>query len=111
MNGRFDIETPLYDTGCDGVALSDFRLLVEGGRYPDGGADNSLHRRLAARGMASEGERIRLLLGLDPVTPRSVREAVDGELAHGDGEEQFVTHPRRAPFLFAVHEFLAQMEG
>lgn len=99
MNGRFDIETPLYDTGCDGVALSDFRLLVEGGRYPDGGADNSLHRRLAAfvagrggerrdrpiyelchfvvalaaRGMASEGERIRLLLGLDPVTPRSVR--------------------------------------
>ena len=34
---------------------------------------------LAARGMASEGERIRLLLGLDPVTARTVREAVDGE--------------------------------
>ena len=137
MNGRFDIETPLYDTGCDGVALSDFRLLVEGGRYPDGGADFSLHRRLAAfvagrggerrdrpiyelchfvvalaaRGMASEGERIRLLLGLDPVTARTVREAVDGELAHGDGDARFVTHARRAPFLFAVHEFLAQMEG
>jgi hypothetical protein len=148
MTGRFDIEAPLYDTVCDGTALSDFRLLAESGRYqsssgPRGGpsplarlaafvAGRGGERRdrpiyelchfvvaLADHGMGSEGERIRLLFGLDPVTPGTIRKAIgartddveDDGLAHGEGEKRFLTSYRRAPFLFAVHEFLAQMDA
>jgi hypothetical protein len=148
MTDRFDVETPLYDTGCDGAALSDYRLLAESGRYPsDGGpragplplarlaafvAGRGGERRdrpvyelchfivaLADHGIRSEGERIRLLLGLYPVTPNAIREAIQAQsdvamedgLAHGEGEGRFLTYYRRAVFLFAVHEFLAQMDG
>ena len=148
MTDRFDAETPLYNTGCDGTALSDYRLLVESGRYPSGGgprAGPSLLARLAAfiagrggerrdrpiyelchcivaladHGIRSEGERICLLLGLNPVTPGAIREAIQAQsdgaaedgLTHGEGEGRFLTYYRRAVFLFAVHEFLAQMDG
>jgi hypothetical protein len=148
MTDRFDAEAPLYNTGCDGVALSDYRLLAESGRYPsDGGprAGPSLLARLAAfvagrggerrdrpiyelchlivaladHGIRSEGERIRLLLGLDPVTAGTIRDAIEAQtdraaedgLGHGEGADRFLIYYRRAAYLFAVHEFLAQMDG
>jgi hypothetical protein len=148
MTDRFNAELPLYDNVCDGVALNDYRLLAESGRYPGRSGPSvgpPLFARLAAfiagrggerrdrpiyelchlvaaladSGIRSEGERLNLLLGLDPVTPAKIREAVSCDeassdvegLVHETGEAHFVVHYRRAVYLFAVHEFLAQMEG
>ena len=148
MTDRFNAELPLYDNVCDGVALNDYRLLAESGRYPGRSGPSvgpPIFARLAAfiagrggerrdrpiyelchlvaaladNGIRSEGERLNLMLGLNPVTPASIREAVSSKavapeeegLVHGSGDRRFVVHYRRAVYLFAVHEFLAQMEA
>jgi hypothetical protein len=74
---------------------------------------------LAECGICSEGERLNILLGLYPVTPATIRAALSNHdfvaeedgLAHGTGEDRFFIYYRRAVYLFAIHEFLSQMEG
>ncbi len=147
-SGHGETEAPLYRAGCDGQVLSDFRLLRESGRYASGGdlgaersalgrlagflAGTSGQRRdwplfelcylvaaLAAVGIASEGERVALFLGLERVTPRRIRAEIemlagdvdDDGLSHGDGDNRFTVRYGRMPFLFALFEFLACMDG